>query len=126
MANCSTSGLSFSWLLTTARITAGALWDVKDVDTSADGKKVVFAMRGPLAMKQDVKKPPSWRVYEYVIATDDLHAVINPANDPDPPTVNDESPHFLPDGRIVFSTTRQSQSQGILLDEGKPQFAAQT
>ena len=27
----------------------GALWDVKDVDTSADGKKVVFAMRGPLA-----------------------------------------------------------------------------
>ena len=80
----------------TARLTAGALWDVKDVDTSADGKKVVFAMRGPLAMKQDVKKPPSWRIYEYVIATDDLHAVINPANDPDPLTVNDESPHYLP------------------------------
>ena len=32
----------------TARLTAGALCDVKDVDTSADGKKVVFAMRGPL------------------------------------------------------------------------------
>ena len=109
----------------TARLTAGALWDVKDVDTSPDGKKVAFAMRGPLAMKQDVKKPPSWRLYEYVIATDDLHPVINPANDPDPPTVNDESPHYLPDGRIVFSTTRQSQSQGILLDEGKPQFSAQ-
>ncbi|MBV9345613.1 MAG: hypothetical protein JOZ03_11565 [Gammaproteobacteria bacterium] len=109
----------------TARLTAGALWDVKDVDASADGKKVVFAMRGPLAMKQNVKKPPSWRIYEYVIASDTLHAVINPASDPDPPTVNDESPHYLPDGRIVFTSTRQTQSKGILLDEGKPQFEAQ-
>ena len=54
----------------TARITTGTTWDVKDVDTSPDGKRVVFAMRGPLAAKQDVKKPPSWRIYEYVIATE--------------------------------------------------------
>ena len=51
--------------------------------------------------------------------------MIDPATDPDPLTVNDVSPHYLPDGRIVFSTTRQTQSQGILLDEGKPQFSAQ-
>ena len=109
----------------TARLTAGQMWDVKDVDASADGTRVAFAMRGPLAAKQDVKKPPSWRIYEYVIASDTLHAVINPATDPDPPTVNDESPHYLPDGRIVFTSTRQTQSKGILLDEGKPQFEAQ-
>ena len=109
----------------TARLTTGATWDVKDVDTSPDGKAVVFAMRGPLAAKQKLKDPPSWRIYEYIIATDDLHAVVNPANDPDPLTVNDVSPHFLPDGRIVFTSTRQTQSQGILLDEGKPQFSAQ-
>jgi hypothetical protein len=109
----------------TARITAGAMWDVKDVDTSADGTKVIFAMRGPLTMKQKVTKPPSWRIYEYIIASDDLHPVIDPSSDPDPPTVNDESPHYLPDGRVVFSTTRQSQSQGILLDEGFPQFSYQ-
>src|SRR5690606_21715676 len=30
-----------------------------------------------------------------------------------------------PDGRIVFSSTRQRQSRAILLDENKPQFAAQ-
>jgi len=35
------------------------------------------------------------------------------------------SPHYLPDGRIVFSSTRQTQSQAILLDENKPQFSAQ-
>ncbi|HYX74265.1 MAG TPA: hypothetical protein VE819_06250 [Steroidobacteraceae bacterium] len=109
----------------TARITAGQMWDVKDVDTSADGSRVIFAMRGPLTMNQKTKDPPSWRIYEYVIATDTLHPVINPASDPDPPTVNDVSPHYLPDGRIVFSSTRQTQSQGVLLDEGKPQFAAQ-
>ncbi len=109
----------------TARLTKGASWDVKDVDTSADGTRVVFAMRGPLAVKQDPKKPPSWRIYEYVIATDTLSPLIDPAADPDPLTVNDVSPHYLPDGRIVFSSTRQSQSQGILLDEGKPQFSAQ-
>ena len=34
-------------------------------------------------------------------------------------------PHYLPDGRIVFSSTRQRQSRAILLDENKPQFAAQ-
>jgi hypothetical protein len=107
------------------RITAGQMWDVKDVDTSADGSRAIFAMRGPLTKNQKAKDPPSWRIYEYVIATDTLHAVINPASDPDPPTVNDVSPHYLPDGRIVFSTTRQTQSQGILLDEHKPQFAAQ-
>jgi hypothetical protein len=109
----------------TARLTTGQSWDVKDVDTSADGKKVIFAMRGPLTPMQKTKDPPSWRIYEYVIATDTLQPIINPATDPDPPTVNDVSPHYLPDGRIVFSTTRQSQSQGILLDEGKPEFPAQ-
>ena len=109
----------------TARLTAGASWDVKDVDASADGTRVVFAMRGPLVMNQDPKKPPSWRIYEYLLASNTLRAVINPASDPDPLTVNDVSPHYLPDGRIVFSSTRQTQSQGILLDEGKPQFSAQ-
>ena len=111
----------------TARITTattGKTWDVKDVDASVDGKRVVFAMRGPMAANQMQKNPPSWRIYQYVIATDTLAPVIDPTTDPDPLTVNDVSPHYLPDGRIVFSTTRQSQSQGVLLDEGKPQFVA--
>jgi hypothetical protein len=112
----------------TSRITAATpnmTWDVKDVDTSPDGTRVVFAMRGPMIAKQQQKNAPSWRIYQYVISTDTLTPVINPTTDPDPPTVNDVSPHYLPDGRIVFSTTRQSQSEGVLLDEGKPQFVYQ-
>lgn len=108
----------------TKPITAGAVYDIKDVDVSADGTRVVFAMRGPLAAKQDPMKPPSWRIWQYTHVTNTLAPVINPANDPDAPTVNDVSPHYLPDGRIVFSTTRQTQSQGVLLDEQRPQFSA--
>ncbi len=109
----------------TTRITGTDSWDVKDVDVSADGTLVVFAMRGPLTAKMQQKNAPSWRIYSYTIATDTLQPVINPATDQDPPTVNDVAPHVLPDGRIIFSSTRQRQSQAILLDEGKPQFAAQ-
>jgi hypothetical protein len=108
----------------TARVTAGSMYDIKDVDVSADGSTVVFAMRGPLAQNQQVRKPPSWRIWQYVIATDTLAPVINPALDPDLATVQDVSPHFLPDGRIVFSTTRQDESQGLLLDERMPAFSA--
>ena len=101
------------------------VYDVKDVDTSADGKRVVFAMRGPLSMKQKSEERAVLAHLRVRHRHRHLHAVINPATDPDPVTVNDVSPHYLPDGRIVFSSTRQTQSQGILLDEGKPQFAAQ-
>lgn len=109
----------------TAPITAGAVWDVKDVDTSADGTMVVFAMRGPITKNQQAKDPPSWRIYQYSVTNKTVAPVINPSADPDPPTVDDVSPHYLPDGRIVFSTTRQDQSQGILLDQGDPQYSAQ-
>jgi hypothetical protein len=111
--------------ITAAAAANGQFWDVKDVDTSADGTLVVFAMRGPLTPKQNLKKAPGWRIYQYTIATGTLAPVIDPSTDPDPVTVNDVSPHYLPDGRIVFSTTRQDQSQGVLLNQGDPQFSAQ-
>ena len=101
-----------------------ANYDVKNVTVSADGTTVLFTMRGPLTANMQQDKAPSWRIYRYVIATDTLSPVIDPATDPDPPTVNDVSPQFLPDGRILFSSTRQRQSQAVLLDEGYPQFVA--
>jgi hypothetical protein len=114
----------------TARITGtgttkAANYDIKDVSVAADGTAILFAMRGPLAKNQQQDKAPSWRIWQYVIATDALSPVVNPATDPDPATVNDVAPQFLPDGRVVFSSTRQRQAQAILLDEGKPQFIAQ-
>jgi Hydrazine synthase alpha subunit middle domain len=108
----------------TGSITAGADYDVKDVDVSPDGTKVAFAMRGPLTANMDPAKAPSWRIYEYTIATNTLAPMIDPSADTAPDTVNDVSPHYLPDGSIVWSTTRQRNSQAVLINEGKPEFIA--
>jgi hypothetical protein len=108
----------------TARVTGTDLYDMKDVDVSLDGKKVAFAMRGPLDDNQDEEDPPTWEIWEYDIVSDDLHRVIK--SDTTAGEANDVSPHYLPDGRIVFSSTRQRISKAILLDENKPQFEAQT
>ncbi len=55
---------------TTATTTAAGTWDVKDVDSSSDGTKVVFAMRGPMTANMKQKDAPSWRIYEYIISSD--------------------------------------------------------
>ena len=107
----------------TTRITGTDTYDVKDVDVSLDGKAVVFAMRGPLTAKMKQKDPPTWHLWEYVIASDTLQQVIPPSLVPD--ESNNVAPHYMPDGRIVFSSTAQRQSKAVLLDEGKPQFEAQ-
>jgi len=96
-------------------------YDIKDLAVSPDGKKVAFAMRGPLGnFKED--EPPTWHIWEYDIATDDLHRVIK--SDIVAEDGQDVAPAYLPDGRILFSSTRQRQSKAILLDEGKAQFEA--
>src|SRR5580704_11286834 len=69
---------------TTTTPAAAGTWDVKDVDASPDGTRVVFAMRGPMTAKQQQKNAPSWRIYQYIIATGALGPVINPTTDPDP------------------------------------------
>lgn len=107
----------------TGRVTGNDTYDIKDVDASLDGKRVVFAMRGPLTQKMQQKDPPTWHLWEYVISTDTLQQVIPPALEPD--GSNNVGPHYMPDGRIVFSSTAQRQSKAVLLDEGKPQFEAQ-
>jgi len=108
----------------------GELGDVKDIEVSYDGTKIVFAMRAPAIKGADADMQPTWNIWEYTLATSKLARVINPGN-VDPAVLDvtadageDVAPHYLPDGRIVFSSTRQRQSRAILLDEGKPQFAA--
>jgi Hydrazine synthase alpha subunit middle domain len=113
----------------TSRITStapkGTFYDVKDVDVSSDGTKIIFAMRGPVTAKQTNLKPPNWNIYEYVVALDLLRPVL-PDSDPDGTGSQYISPHYLPDGRILFATTRQLGSGAVLLNEGKPEFEGQT
>jgi hypothetical protein len=94
------------------------------VEISTDGSKVLFAMRGPVDpnLNLDDEDQPTWNIWEYTIATDALRRII--ASDITAEAAQDISPHYLPDGRIVFVSTRQRQAKAILLDEGKPQFDA--
>jgi hypothetical protein len=108
----------------TDRVTGSQPYDIKDVDVSPDGKKIVFAMRGPLDDDQDEKEPPAWAIWEYDIPSDSLHRVI--VSDTIANEGQDIGPQYLPDGRIVFTSTRQRQSQAVLRDEGKPGYEAQT
>jgi hypothetical protein len=108
----------------TARITGADSFDVKDVSVSTDGTKVLFAMRGPLTPNMRDFDPPTWAIWQYTIATDNLQRVIS--DDTIANEGEDVAPYFLPDGRILFTSTRQRQSKAVLLDENQPQFEYQT
>ena len=97
-------------------------YDIKDLAVSPDGLHVAFAMRGPLDDVDEEDEPPTWNIWEYNIETDTLRRVI--PSDIIAEEGQDVAPSYLPDGRIVFSSTRQRQAKAILLDEGKAQFEA--
>src|ERR1700675_5039047 len=107
----------------TMSITLG-LGDVWDLDVSPDGKKLVFSLRLPL----NPNKPntdltqPTWKIYQYDAVAKTVTQLTN-----DKTTAgHDVGAHYLPDGRIVFASTRQAATQAILIDEGRPQYPAQT
>jgi len=100
----------------------GELYDVKDLEVSFDGNKLIFAMRAPEIPDADEDEQPTWNIWEYDRQTQTLRRIIT--SDITAEAGDDISPHYLPDGRIVFSSNRQRTSRAILLDEGKPQYAA--
>ena len=104
-------------------ITKG-MGDVRDLDVSPDGTTVVFSLRLPLNPNKpntDVTQP-NWHIYKYDATTKTVTQLTN-----DGVTAgHDVGARYLPDGRIVFSSSRQLATQSILLDEGRPQYQAQT
>ncbi|RLC55718.1 MAG: hypothetical protein DRI30_07085, partial [Chloroflexi bacterium] len=107
----------------TERVSMG-LAAVRDVEIDYDGSRLLFAMRMPFEMGVAVEdQVATWNIWQYTFATDELIRVIS-----SPLTAeigHDIMPKYLPDGRIIFSSTRQTQSQALLLDEGKGGFPAQ-
>ena len=105
----------------TASLTGGQ-GDVKDVEVSWDGKRLLFAMRAPEIEGAAPEDQPTWNIWEYDTVSDDLRRII--ASDITAEDGHDVAPHYLPDGRIIFSSTRQRRSRAVLVDEDKPQFEA--
>lgn len=108
-----------------ARNVTGAMtqgqYDIRDVEPSWDGERVIFAMCGPIIPGADDEDQPKWGIWEYDRVRDVLRRVIS--SDVIAAAGHDVAPHYLPDGRILFSSTRQRQTGAVLVDEGKPQYA---
>lgn len=92
----------------TENITQG-LGDVRDLEVSFDGTKVVFAMRAQFIENADEEDQPRWNIWEYDLVNDALRRII--ASDITAEAGHDVAPHYLPDGRIIFSSTRQRQAK---------------
>ena len=102
----------------------GPLYDVKDLSVSPDGQRLIFAMRAPEIEDADEEDQPTWNIWEYQLETKVLRRIISA--DIVAEAGQDISPRYLPDGRILFASTRQTRSKAILLDDGKPQYSAGT
>lgn len=100
----------------------GELYDVKDLEPSFDGSRLLFAMRAPEIENADEDEQPTWNIWEYDFTDSSLRQVI--PTEISARAGQDFAPHYLPDGRIVFSSTRQRTGKAKLLDDGKPQYSA--
>jgi hypothetical protein len=105
----------------TASITNG-FGDIRDVTVSYDAEKVLFSMRTPIDPNADDEDQPSWNIWEYDVPNRQLRRIFQ--DDITAEEGHDIGAQYLPDGRIVFSSTRHNRTVAKLLDEGKPQFAA--
>ncbi len=106
----------------TAMITEGQ-GDVKDLQPNFEGNKFLFTLRlfDPNPNDDDT---PSWNIYEYDLELSSLRRVIDENLDLIAELGDDVMPAYLPDGRIIFSSNRQTQSGEILTNESKPRFKA--
>ena len=93
---------------------------VRDVEINYDASSLLFAMRGPFDPNLDEDEQPTWNIWQYFFETDELVRTI--PSDLTAEIGHDIMPKYLPDGRIIFASTRQLRSQAILLDEGKGAF----
>lgn len=103
----------------TASLTQGE-GDVRDLSVSFDGTKMLFSVREPELDGVPDDQQPTWNVWEYDTVTQQLNRIIS--SDIIAKQGQDLAPAYLPDGRIVFTSTRQREAKRQLLDEGKPQF----
>jgi hypothetical protein len=80
--------------------------DVSDPEVSYDGAKILFAMRGP--------NDRNWGIWEHVIASKQLRRLSCDAAS----TGDDVDPAYLPDGRIVFVSSRQEGTKRLMQAQG--------
>jgi len=96
--------------------------DIRDLSVSPDGQSFLVSIRAPEIVDADDNEQPKWNIWRYQLADKSFQPVI--ASEIIAELGDDLMASFLPDGRIIFASTRQRLSRAILLDEGKPQYTA--
>lgn len=99
----------------------GTAHDIRDLSMSYDGSRLLFSARAPEIPDADDDEQPTWNLWEYDFRSERARRLIS--SDLRAEEGQDRYPAYLPDGRIVFASTRQRQARARLLDEGKPQFS---
>jgi len=94
--------------------------DVRDLETSYDGTKLIFSLR--LEDLSNGNNVPRWNLYEYDTETGGCPTPL--ISDAFAAAKGDDvAPNYLPDGRIVFSSNASVTTRESLLNEGKSQFS---
>ncbi|WP_159084164.1 HzsA-related protein [Saccharobesus litoralis] len=108
--------------LTSNLFAEGARIDLRDLIVSPDGSEFLVSLRAPQIADVDEDQQPTWNIWRYKHQDKSFKPVIQDASIAE--QGHDMMPAYLPDGRIVFSSTRQKLARAILLDEGRPQYSA--
>ena len=116
-----TSSASDATVTNITRSVTNGIGDVKGLNSNHDGTKLIFSLR---LFDPDPDNPPfpTWNIFEYDLETSELRRIISSETIAE--QGDDLYPSYLPDGRIVFTSDRQKQSQELLNNEGKTRYAA--
>jgi hypothetical protein len=87
-----------------------ANFDVKDLNVSKDGSRVVFAAHGPANHPSHY----TWNIYEYQFESRSVRRII--ADDAIANSGRDTNPTYAHDGRIVFSSDREAGNPNSPVD----------
>ncbi|MEY4588192.1 MAG: hypothetical protein RL497_268 [Pseudomonadota bacterium] len=98
------------------------LYDVKDPSPSRDGKKLLFALRAPTLPNTPAELQPTWDIWEYDRASAKARPIFS--NSDEAALGQDVQPAYLPDGRIVFSSNRQTLTRQQILDRNGAAYRA--
>ena len=93
-------------------------WDVKDLEFSDDGSKLLFAAHLKPLSAMDTQ---TWNIWEYDLARGKAEPIIS--NSFLAPAGDDVTPHYLLDGAIIFASNRNATTRDIvLLGQGSAGF----
>jgi len=100
--------------------------DIKGLESSFDGKTIVFAARVVPEPVSANLETTTWNLWQLDVESEQASYLISSRikrnEGLESGGAQDIAPHFLPDDRIVFSSTRQITSQARQLNEGRAQI----